>query len=202
MGNSTISKIGFIIGIIGLIIGAFAIGFSYVVMTKIPELPEQEPPSILQIKHIYNDTDFYYEYDVIAGYHYAYDSSMNTTITIQQNSRLFIIFKENLENITIDGVPSPPANNVSFGIQVEVSNSTWILLDSEACLPSMFQTFFNNDGGLLTLIILTEPLNEGTYSIKTLFAKVPHPLSGNIQIESDCRELIIMELSETSNLPI
>ena len=143
--------------------------------------------SIIQVMNFENDTDFEYGVGSISADHYTIDSSMRFNITIQNNSRVYILFKEHIKDITSEGLGNP-ANNLSFGGQI---------MFNEASIAVIHCRFFQGDRGTIYLYGITDPLEAGTYTIRTRYMKMNSPAGSNMHTTSDFREIIAFELSST-----
>ena len=191
-----------IVAIISVVLGASGLGFGLYntfyfqwQMTNgaIGPIGPVGPPgqngtsSIIQVMNFENDTDFEHGVGSISAPHYTMDSSMRFNITIQNNSRVYILFKEHIKNITNEGLGNP-ANNLSFGGQ--------IVFDG-ASIAFIFCRFFQGDLGTIYVYGITEPLEAGTYTIYTRYIKTNSPAGSSMHTTSDFREIIAFELSST-----
>ncbi|NVM30542.1 MAG: hypothetical protein HWN65_17005 [Candidatus Helarchaeota archaeon] len=188
-----ISKIGLLFGVTGLIIGVVAIG--YVLAQPDPTFQETPPPSILEIHRVINGTDYVIPSVDSAGYYSTYDASMNISVPINPNSRLYVIFRDRFKNITTQGESPPLADNITLSAYIYIKNSTWWYYEPVGAIPYVSQLFFPGYwGGSLEIHILTDPLAGGEYQIYSWFVINYHPMFTNLHVESDLRELIVMEL--------
>lgn len=194
-----------IVAIISVVLGASGLGFGLYntfyfqwqmtngVLGPIGPIGPVGPPgqngtsSIIQVMNFENDTNFEYEVNSISAAHYSKDFSMRFNITIQNNSRVYILFKEHIINITNEGLGNP-ANNISFGGQ--------IVFDG-ASIAAIHCRFFQGDFGTIYIYGITDPLEAGTYTIYTRYIKTNSPAGSNMHTTSDLREIIAFELSST-----
>lgn len=189
-----------IVAIISVVLGASGLGFGLYntfyfqwQMTNgaIGPIGPVGPPgqngtsSIIQVMNFENDTDFEYSINSVSGAHYTKDSIMKFNITIQNNSRVYILFKEHIKDITNEGLGNP-ANNISFGGQ--------IVFDG-ASIAAIHCRFFQGDFGTIYVYGITDSLEAGTYTIYTRYIKTNSPGGSNMRTTSDFREIIAFELN-------